>query len=71
MNDNEVKLEKAMKGFNCMRCSNRTDVTKVTNLGTQCRLGYKQNPKTVASSRKLLANGGKLCLRHPLKYIAL
>jgi len=67
--DREKKLEKAMKTFSCTKCKYRTDTGKTTNLGPQCLIGYKQNPKTVQAARNLLANGGKLCGRHPLKHL--
>jgi len=67
--DREKVLEKKMKAFSCTHCKRRLDKGKVTNLGTQCEIGYKQNPKTVQAARNLLANGGKLCGRHPLKHL--
>jgi hypothetical protein len=71
MTDNEYKLEKVMKEFSCTKCPNRKDVKPlITNLGTQCALGYKQNPKTLLASRNLVANGGNLCFKHPLKYLS-
>jgi len=68
----ERKMEKAMASFDCAECIFRTDkglVSSQTNWGIPCLIGFKQNPRTVEASRNLIANGGILCCRHPLKHL--
>ncbi len=69
----EIKeLERKMKSWDCTKCKFRTDrfVEKhVTNKGPSCEIGFKQNPRTVGTTRNLIANGGTVCFRHPMKYI--
>jgi hypothetical protein len=70
MSDKSEQLERAMKSFDCPKCPNRIGtVPHSTNRGTDCKLRYKQNPRTITAARNLIANGGKLCLRHPMKYV--
>ena len=70
MSDQNEELHRKMQQFDCPKCPNRTDAQPhPTNKGTTCRIGFTQNPRTVEGARNLLANGGKLCFRHPMKYV--
>lgn len=70
MSDQYEKLQRKMKLFDCPKCSNRIDVQPhPTNRGTACLIGFKQNPRTIEATQNLLANGGTVCFRHPMKYI--
>jgi len=65
----EIKeLERKMKAFDCLSCFFRDYPLKQTNKGPQCPIGFKQNPRTVQATKNLIANGGTVCFRHPLKY---
>jgi hypothetical protein len=69
----EIKeLERKMKGWDCTKCKFRTDIKTekpITNKGPACEIGWKHNPRTVESTRNLIANGGSVCFRHPMKYL--
>ena len=72
--DEQEKLNRAMKAWKCTECECRIDAIimdghRSTNLGTRCSIGYLQNPRTVEATKNLIANGGTLCLRHPMKYL--
>ena len=70
----EIKeLERKMKAWDCRECKFRIDEKKPlqdrrTNRGPSCEIGFKQNPRTVQATRNLIANGGTICFRHPMKY---
>ena len=69
MSDEEEKLKRKMKEFDCQKCEWRTDAPPhPTNRGTACLIGFKQNPRTIQAARNLVANGGSLCFEHPVKY---
>jgi len=70
MSDQDEDLQRKMQLFDCPKCPNRTDAPPhPTNRGTACRIGFTQNPRTVQATRNLIANGGTVCFRHPMKSI--
>ena len=62
----------------CVKCSRRIDMERtpederiiITNKGTQCSLGYTQNPRTESKTRETLRNGGvnSICGKNPWKF---
>ena len=65
----EEELDRKMKLFDCRKCKLRADgPPHPTNKGPACEIGFTQNPRTVEATRNLIANGGSVCFRHPMKF---